>query len=310
MILVSTVIPVYNGASTIRAAIESALSQNVRDHEIIVVNDGSTDGTEIVLTEFHDRIIVINQQNSGLSAARNAGIAAARGEYVALLDADDESRPDRIEKSLAVLSGTPSSVLVFSDYARVNSEGEILYPTTVPPNRAHAPTLTELLENWWPIAPSTVTMTRQAFIQSGRFDAQLKAFEDIDFFLRMRELGEFAYIPEALVRYRVNETTGPFKWNPDRFIRTVKRRYGARSRKLIQEIHVGLAGAFVSRALDEMESCNRKEAIRCWLKAFRYRPQLVFQAFHPALIARPQNLRRVANMIKFSTSRRRDVERA
>lgn len=309
-IRVSTIIPVYNGEATIAQAIDSALAQDFEGQEIIVVNDGSTDDTAEVLAGFGDRIIVINQPNRGLSAARNAGIAAARGKYIALLDADDESRPDRIEKSLAVLSGTPSSVLVFSDYARVNSGGEILYSTTVPPNRAHAPTLTELLENWWPIAPSTVTMTRQAFIQSGCFDAQLKAFEDIDFFLRMRELGEFAYIPEALVRYRVNETTGPFKWNPDRFIKTVKRRYGARSRKLIQEIHVGLAGAFVSRALDEMESCHRKGAIRCWLKAFRYHPQLVFQAFRPSLIARPQNLRRIANMIKLSTSRRRDVERA
>jgi len=310
MITVSTIIPVYNGAATIARAIESALAQNIREHEVIVVNDGSIDQTGRVLSGFHDRIIVIDQQNRGLSAARNAGIAAARGEYIALLDADDESRPDRIEKSLAVLSETPSTVLVFSDYVRVNGKGDILYPTTVPSNRAHAPTLTELLENWWPIAPSTVVMTRRAFIQSGCFDVQLKAFEDIDFFLRMRELGEFAYIPEPLVRYRVNESLGPFKWNPDRFIRTVKQRYGARARKLIQEIRVGFAGVFVSRALHEMESCNRKEAIRCWLKALHYQPQLVFQMLHPALIARPRNLRRITKMIKLNTSRRRDVERA
>lgn len=298
MILVSTVIPVYNGASTVRAAIESALSQSVRDHEIIVVNDGSTDGTEIVLAEFRDRIRIINQKNQGLSAARNAGIAVAHGEFIELLDADDESRSDRIEKSLAAFASNPSVVLTFSDYIRVNAKGDMLYSTTVPADKAHAPTLTELLENWWPIAPSTVMMTRAACLRNGGFDAHLKAFEDIDFFLRMREIGEFAYISETLVKYRINDNSGPFKWNPDRFIRIVKQRYGLRSQKLVREIRVGFAGAFFSKSLREMESSNRKEAFRCLLRAFYYQPLLFFRALHPALIARPRNLRRLANMFK------------
>jgi glycosyltransferase involved in cell wall biosynthesis len=299
MVAVSTIIPVFNGAKTVAAAIESALAQDFDAHEIIVVNDGSTDDTAKVLAAYSGRVRVIHQSNQGPSAARNAGIAIARGKYVSFLDADDESAKDRIAKSTAALASKPSAVLVFSDYLRFDSAGQIVQASTVLPSRAHAPSLTELLENWWLIAPSTVTMVRRAWEQCGGFDVGLKGFEDVEFFLRVREYGEFAYIPETLARFRIgNPAIGPDKWDPDPFVRLAKRRYGARSRKLIQEIRAGFAASFASKALREMEMGNKLGALRCWLKVLHHKPSFMAQALSPGRIARPQNLRRIANMMR------------
>ena len=111
---VSVVIPTYNNERTIAATVESALEQRFdRGFEVIVVNDGSTDGTLAVLKQFGDRIRLIEQGNRGVSAARNAGIAAAAGEYIALLDGDDTWTEDKLEKSVQVLDRNPACVAAY-----------------------------------------------------------------------------------------------------------------------------------------------------------------------------------------------------
>lgn len=294
---VSTIIPVFNGAETVGAAIESALAQGFDHQEIIVVNDGSTDDTPKVLAAYPDSIRVIHQSNQGQSAARNAGVAIARGDYISFLDADDEWAGDRLAKAIVAFTANPSVVLIFSDYFRVNAEGEIIHASTIPPNLAHPPSLAELLDTWWPISPSTVTMTRRAWERSGGFDIGLGAFEDLDLFLRLREHGEFAYIAEPLARFRMNER-GPDKWNPDNFLRLARRRYGCRALKLIREIRTVYAGSFVSKALRQMDMGRRREALRCFLKALKYKPSLIAFALNPVRIAHRQNRRRIANMLR------------
>src|SRR6266849_4364482 len=103
MIQVSAILPVFNGESTIAAAIDSALNQNFDATEVIVVNDGSTDGTALVLRSYGSKIRVIEQSNRGVSAARNAGAAIARGEYLAFLDDDDEWLPGKLAKVVLAL---------------------------------------------------------------------------------------------------------------------------------------------------------------------------------------------------------------
>ena len=113
---VSVVIPVFNNQATIAGTLASVLAQRFDSGvEVIVVNDGSTDGTRAVLTEFGDRIRVIDQRNLGVSAARNAGIAAAAGEYIALLDGDDIWMEDKLARTVPVLDRNPACVAVFSD---------------------------------------------------------------------------------------------------------------------------------------------------------------------------------------------------
>ena len=103
MIQVSAIVPVFNGESTIAAAIDSVLNQNFDATEVIVINDGSTDGTALILRSYGSKIRVIEQSNRGVSAARNAGAAIARGEYLAFLDADDEWLPGKLAKAILAL---------------------------------------------------------------------------------------------------------------------------------------------------------------------------------------------------------------
>src|ERR1700724_2255072 len=93
---VSVVIPVFNGAATVREAIDSALDQRLRDFEVIVVNDGSTDDSAHVLEQFAGRITLINQPNRGPACARNAAVKMTKGEYLAFLDADDKWKPQML----------------------------------------------------------------------------------------------------------------------------------------------------------------------------------------------------------------------
>ena len=98
---VSVIIPTYNRSLSVREAIESVLAQTYRDFELIVVDDGSADNTPSVLGSFGERIRGIRQANAGVSAARNAGIRAAKGEWVAFLDSDDLWVPQKLERQMA-----------------------------------------------------------------------------------------------------------------------------------------------------------------------------------------------------------------
>src|ERR1700732_1248735 len=114
MVRVSVVIPVFNGAATVARAIDSALAQHFAgEFEVIVVNDGSTDSTAAVLDTYRTQITVVDQNNSGLAAARNAAIGVAKGEYIALLDADDLWLPGKLEARSAVLDRVPGVVSGF-----------------------------------------------------------------------------------------------------------------------------------------------------------------------------------------------------
>ena len=299
MITISTIIPVYNGGATIRAAIDSALAQDFAGQEIIVVNDGSTDHTAEALTGYGDRIRLIDQPNGGAAHARNAGILVARGEYIALLDADDVWLPGRLATTVDALRNNPEAALAFSDYERVDHAGNVVARSTVPAHLAHPPTMNEMLSHWWPIAPTTVTMRRDIWVQCGGFRAGLRGFEDPDFFIRARERGEFEFLAESLAVFLENvPEVAPDKWNPGAFIELIRERYGVRARGLLSEINNHYSGAFACKALRAMSQGDRKEAIRCWLKTLRYNPLYPFQAAHLARLTRRHNLKRIAKMLR------------
>src|SRR5215472_10802511 len=116
MAAVSVVIPVFNEAGVVRRAIGSVLTQELAPLEIIVVDDGSTDATPSVLGTFGDRIRVLRQANAGAAAARNTGAAAASGEYLAFLDADDEWHPAMLSRTAGLLERNPCAALAFCDH--------------------------------------------------------------------------------------------------------------------------------------------------------------------------------------------------
>ncbi len=123
---ISVIMPVYNGEKYLKEAIESILAQSYKDFEFIIINDGSTDETEAIIKSFPDKRIVYidNGENLGLAASFNAGIDAARGRYIARMDGDDVSLPDRFERQFSYLERKPHIGIVGSGIILINESGE------------------------------------------------------------------------------------------------------------------------------------------------------------------------------------------
>jgi glycosyltransferase involved in cell wall biosynthesis len=277
---VSTILAVCNGASTIGRALESALGQQFQGGtEVMVVDDGSTDGTAAVLNAYGDRIKVIRQRNRGLTAARNRGVAAAAGNYIAFLDADDTWLPDRLVKTVTPLLANPDLVLAYSDLVPTDENGTELASSYVRAGVAHAPSMEELLQQWWPILPSTVTMRRATFERCGGFCEEFKGaggFDDIYLWMMAREHGEFHYVAEPLVRYRLTPFTERMrKYAPGFriFAGRVRQHWGARGAALIRRSARSYAWLLTMRAARHLADHDRTAAQRAMLCAFRYRPR-------------------------------------
>jgi hypothetical protein len=202
---VSVVLTSYNYARYVGEAIESALAQTYRDREVIVVDDESTDDTMAVLERFGARIIVLRHTNRGLAATRNAGIRAAAGSYVALLDADDVWEPQHLERTVERLDAADESTVgAFSGWGLIDAGGRIL-PHTQRVQRGVF-RLGDFL-NLAPFPPSTVVLRRAAVRDAGMFDETIPATEDWDLWLRLTAAGgSFVGVERCLCRYRVHGT--------------------------------------------------------------------------------------------------------
>jgi len=195
----SVIIPAYNAAWCVRRAIDSVLAQDFRDFEVIVVNDGSTDDTNAVLAACGDRIRAVHQRNGGLSSARNAGIREARGEFVAFLDADDWWLPGKLGRQLELMRARPELGFC-SCAARVESpQGELLNVWSCA--RWHGAFLDHLFGSNADVAGSgsAVVARRALFAQTGDFDESLDSLEDIDMWMRLAAVSEYACLEEPLV---------------------------------------------------------------------------------------------------------------
>lgn len=199
---VSVIIPVLNGAPTLARAIESALGQRFdRKFEVIVVNDGSTDYTAEVMRGYGNRIIALHGMSRGVSAARNAGARAARGTYLAFLDADDEWMPEKLARTVPLLDAEPECVLAYHDAVEIDAAGRV-QRSSYYYNGYSSPQFEELLtpEGHAHILPTAVVMRRFAFERCGGFDEGLTSGEDFYMWIRAREQGSFLFVPEPLAR--------------------------------------------------------------------------------------------------------------
>ncbi len=187
----SVIIAAYNAAETIIAAIESCRSQTWYPHEIIVVDDGSTDKTaELVRTNFGDTVrLLCLPRNGGPSVARNRGTSVATGSHWAFLDADDTWHPQKLFLVAGVLQDFPNAVLVFHDYAV--GRQEISLPAE-PVLASKVSRDSMLLRNRVATPCSVVRAIRL------RFDKRMRYLEDYDFFLRCFEKGPVYYLPQTL----------------------------------------------------------------------------------------------------------------
>lgn len=186
MPLVSVVIPAYNAAAHIAEALNSLSAQTCREMEVIVVDDGSVDGTHDIITRGFPEVRCIRQPNGGASSARNRGVQDARGEWVAFLDADDAWHPDKLRAQLALMRRYPSVRLCRTWGSETPlTHGEALQsgPDGLPEHELLPSLATTLLNPYF--TTSTVMVRRDAFLAVGGFDTSLKIAEDIDLYLRL-----------------------------------------------------------------------------------------------------------------------------
>jgi glycosyltransferase involved in cell wall biosynthesis len=206
MLKVSVVIPTYNHARFLEQAIESVLAQTFPAHEVIVVDDGSTDSTPGVLARYENRIRVVRQQNQGVAAARNHGARLSTGELLAFLDADDVWLPGKLEQQTARFMGEPELGLVHCGYVEINAQGEQFDRHL---NGLEGWVATEMLLFRRAVilgGGSGVLIRRDAFEQTGGFDERLSTSADWDLYVRIAQEWKVGFVPEALLQYRVHDS--------------------------------------------------------------------------------------------------------
>lgn len=193
---ISVIIPSWNRASRLAKALDSVRAQSVAPHEIIVVDDGSTDNTRGLLNDHYRDVRYIFQQNTGVSHARNTGIEAATGDWIALLDSDDQWEPRKLERQQEAIRATPDCRLCHTDEIWIRNGKR------VNPMKKHAKHGGEIFSYCLPlcvISPSAVMIRRDIFTEIGLFDETLPACEDYDLWLRICAVYPVLYIDDPLI---------------------------------------------------------------------------------------------------------------
>lgn len=182
---ISIVMPLWNKEREVSRAISSVLSQCVRDWELLVVNDGSTDGSRRAAATFHDsRIHIIDQPNSGVSAARNTGISRAAAQYIAFLDADDEWLPDFLDRILALAARYPEAAVFATGVAR-ESAGVRRRVRVLGVETNHCGLVPTYFDTTGLLTASSVVVRQAAFRAAGVFPLGVPFGEDLDTWLRL-----------------------------------------------------------------------------------------------------------------------------
>ena len=253
MASVSVVIPTYNRVHLLERALDSVLGQTLAADEIIVVDDGSTDDTVSTVKSLHPEVKLIQQDNLGVSAARNTGISAARHDWIALLDSDDVWHENKLERQITALNDAPEYLICHSD--------EIWIRDGVRVNQMnkHKKAGGHIFQHCLPlcaISPSAVMIHRSLFDEIGLFDENLPACEDYDLWLRICSRYPVLFIDEALITKHGghDDQLSRQYWGMDRFriqalnkiVSANKLNYGDRDaaiKMMVNKINIYLAGA-------------------------------------------------------------------
>ena len=279
--MISVVIPLYNKEALVGRTLESVLAQSYRDFEVVVVDDGSRDGSTAVVESFDDpRIRLIRQENAGVSAARNRGIAEARGEFVALLDGDDIWKPDYLSTVAKLIERYPQCDVFATGYEFVD-EFDRISPIII----RDLPFKGEygVLDNYFhvastshaPLWTSIVTASKSAFETVGGFPVGVTSGEDLLTWARLACRYQIAYSTRVVAQYYTPTSGSTGKEPAD--LRTTKDAVGMALVQLAREYPNMCIDEYISfwykmRAVINLGHLYRSSAFRCASKALQYKP--------------------------------------
>ena len=193
---ISVVIPSYNRKDFLKRSIDSAINQTKKPLEIIVVDDGSTDGTEAMIKSDYDFVKFIKQKNKGVSAARNIGIKVSIGEWICFLDSDDEWKKDKLEKQINVMKSNPgykffhSNEIWIKNGLRINQKKK---------HKKYGGDIFDKCLDMCRISPSSVMIDKTVFDEVGNFNEYLVVCEDYELWLRICDKYRVFFIDEPLI---------------------------------------------------------------------------------------------------------------
>ncbi len=236
---VSVVVPTFNRRELVASALASVRAQTRPADEVLLVDDGSTDGTAAMVEERFPEVRLLRQENAGVSAARNRGVRAAKGRWVAFLDSDDEWLPAKLERQLAALAADPESRLCHTEEIWIRNG------VRVNPGRRHQKAGGRIFRRCLPlcaISPSAALIERATLLELGLFDEDLPACEDYDLWLRYTCRYPVAFVDEPLVVKRGG--------HPDQLSRSVPALDRYRIRALLRILQDGPLEAGDRRAAE------------------------------------------------------------
>ncbi|MBN1936395.1 MAG: glycosyltransferase [Anaerolineae bacterium] len=199
---ISVIIPVYNGTNFLHEAVDSVLAQTWTDYELVVIDDGSTDGTWNIIQSYGERVRGFHKPNGGVASALNMGLEKMRGRWFAWLSHDDLWLPNKLARQIEFLHQYPQFRACYTDYFVIDSQGTVLCQVETPwYPRAQA---LRVLFGQMYMGGSTMLVERTCFDRVGRFSESLRTTQDVDMWLRLLRQFEIGRVPEKLVKERIH----------------------------------------------------------------------------------------------------------
>jgi glycosyltransferase involved in cell wall biosynthesis len=283
---ITVLMPAWNAAAYIGAAIQSVLDQTYSAFELLVVNDGSTDDTENIVRSFTDpRIVLVSTEHRGVSHALNTGLKLARGKYIARFDADDLCLPDRLEKQWLFLENNPGYVITGSDAGYLLDNGQHLFDFTC---IAHDDQMIrEKMYRVCPFIHSAVMYRKDIVLEAGGYSPYAHHFEDHLLWIQLSTFGKMHNLPEKLVqiRFSAGSVTIDDRWRSKRF-RILKEKILQKGMITAEE------GDLLQRLLEKENSASVKQGAYhalCGKKllANNYQPRVARQHILKAISYKP-----------------------
>lgn len=200
--LISVLLPVYNASDYLSEALDSLISQTLSDFEIVAINDGSLDNSGQILSKYAKRDkrikILTNPKNIGMAASLNRALPLAKGKYIARMDADDISLPDRFQKQITLLQSNPKLVAVGGQEEIIDQNGQVTAQKYFPINPQ---TCYQTLCNFMPIQPPLL-MVRASVFKKIRYDVKICKNDDINIYFKLLKFGQISNIDSLIFQYR------------------------------------------------------------------------------------------------------------